>query len=730
MPRLDPKTASELISKSLVGQLDESESQLLQSHCEEDESTRRYAELSRAIHDSVAESTQPDQLDDSVRLSDAAKDRLRSSVRETLADDEAATETARGGDTTGDSPPAELVDDDEGEADSLQPNLALTETITPNATQWLPDGDEYREAKSRLKLLRKVGQGGLGAVWLARDERIKRTVAVKELNPNALENPKAWGRFLREAQITAHLEHPSIVPLYTYGEDAKTGKPFYAMRFVGKRSLADAIHEYHERREAGEHSEMCLHRLLVAFQTVCQAIAYAHSRGVIHRDLKPENVALNNYGQVVVLDWGLAKFLADGELSAIFAHQESQVEEDFAQTLDGEIVGTPLFMAPEQAAGELDSLNERTDVYGLGAILFAILTGAAPHELSCRSESGAINTATLLKAITEGETPSPRQRNASAPRDLADICMKAMAKKPHLRYASAEELANEIELWLAGQREKPRRYEMVRMEGRELRANVESMITDLSKNVRFMANLPPIQELIDAGRDANLEATNSWRDRLSQIFHGLLRTNWDYSAVTYYEVDPKSFAARELVRVERHSTDATNIRNVPASRLETHERSDFCEAVMAEKPEEVFVRHESAERCIYRTGRLAAGVPVFDLKTEEPFGYVAIECDLPRLLDVQIRQRVNEAKQLFLLDENRQVRLRHSQNRSANTCEKTVLDTLVPNLELVMTTVDWRDEYLDEDDHEVYAAKIALPGGKQSLTLIMLADQTPRNAVV
>jgi serine/threonine protein kinase len=682
------RAVSKLISKSLHGKLSDAEQAMVQSECDEAQ-TKAFAELSRAIQDSVCEAANQDgtAADSEPSLSADAKERMRSSIRDARESNQCAA----------------TVDLDLASASQLNEGLAS------------------RLTKSRFKLIRKIGEGGLGTVWLARDEKIKRTVAVKEMKATAQQSPKAWARFLREAQITAHLEHPGIVPMYLFGEDADTGQPFYAMRFVGKRTLADAIVEYHEKRKGGESAEMVLHRLLVAFQNICQAIAYVHSKGVIHRDLKPENIALDSFGQAVVLDWGLAKFLDDSELSSRFALGDDLDPADFDRTAAGEIVGTPLFMSPEQAAGDLDNLDERTDIYGLGAILFAILAGNAPHEFSCRSDGGQLNASTLLKAITSNDTPSPRQSNPKVPRELELICTRAMAKRRHSRFETAGDLAEQVELWLAGQSEKPRQYEAVRMEGRELRSNLVSAISDLTKNVRFMANLPPVQGLIQSA-EKDREERLLWRTRLSKIFEGLLRTNSNYIAVGYSHVHENGDKAIEMVRVERHSSDAAVIRSIPISRLQSRVTSEFVEAVMGEKPEEVRVAHEIPENCANCTGRLSAGVPVFDERTEEPFGFVTIECDLPKLIDDQVRHRVRAAKQLFLLDESNQLRLHHSRSGENREGAQVILDDLAANLDSVLDSLGCDGEFADDFEHQVYASKIALPGDQQSLTIVLLAN--------
>ncbi len=166
---------------------------------------------------------------------------------------------------------------------------------------------EDRSVGARYTLLRKLGQGGLGIVWLAHDENLNRYVAVKELAGDARVGNIALEHFRREAEITGRLEHPGIVPIYQFGVDDKSGKAFYAMRFLGRRTLQDAIDEYHERRESGAEEKILLHRLLSSFVSVCHSVGHAHAQKVIHRDLKPSNVALDEFGQVTLLDWGLSK---------------------------------------------------------------------------------------------------------------------------------------------------------------------------------------------------------------------------------------------------------------------------------------------------------------------------------------------------------------------------------------------------------------------------------------
>ena len=189
------------------------------------------------------------------------------------------------------------------------------------------------------------------------------------------------------------------MPIYQLGEDVATGRVFYAMRFLGRTTLQDSISEYHERREEGNEDPMLLRHLLTAFVNVCHAIGHAHSRKVIHRDLKPENVVIDSFGQVIVIDWGLAKVIDEASVESLM---DSVSIGNADRTSEGQVLGTPLYMAPEQAAGRLDELDYRTDIYGLGAILFAIVTGYAPHEKTQK--------ASIESGVGAGDDQRHRQR--------------------------------------------------------------------------------------------------------------------------------------------------------------------------------------------------------------------------------------------------------------------------------------------------------------------------------
>ena len=261
--------------------------------------------------------------------------------------------------------------------------------------------------EGRYEIIRKLGQGGLGRVWLARDINLNRHVALKEISHKAGASETVVERFKHEAEITGRLDHPSIVPIYQLGEDLESGRAFYTMRFLGRTTLQDSISEYHERREEGDEDPMLLRRLLSAFVSVCHAIGHAHSRKVIHRDLKPENVVIDSFGQVIVIDWGLAKIIDDASVESLMDSVTSSTAD---RTSEGQVLGTPLYMAPEQAAGRLDELDHRTDIYGLGSILFAIVTGYAPHEKTQKASiDSGVGARGMISVIASGVTPSARR---------------------------------------------------------------------------------------------------------------------------------------------------------------------------------------------------------------------------------------------------------------------------------------------------------------------------------
>jgi len=311
--------------------------------------------------------------------------------------------------------------------------------------------DELTPA-GRYRPVQLHAQGGLGEVFIARDDELNRQVALKRILPAQSQIPDRRHRFQFEAEITGNLEHPGIVPVYGLGYDGH-GCLYYAMRFIHGETLQQAVERFHRTyppgREFGAQA-MAFQKLIRSFLTVCQTIAYAHGQKVIHRDIKPANIMLGHYGETLVVDWGLAKQIGKQDTApppipteaTVTVENNRPTSSPVDETLFGQIKGSPAYMSPEQAEGAIGNIGVRSDVYSLGATLYAILTGHTPLAGKSLTE--------ILDKVRRGDFPRPRQLRADLSKPLEAICLKAMSHNPSDRYETALALAADIEHWLAG----------------------------------------------------------------------------------------------------------------------------------------------------------------------------------------------------------------------------------------------------------------------------------------
>jgi serine/threonine protein kinase/WD40 repeat protein len=334
---------------------------------------------------------------------------------------------------------------------------AVSEVFTKNAVT---------QAAYRLK--QEIAAGGMGRIYHGEDAQLHREVAVKVSKMGEGCDP----RFIKEAKVLAQLAHPNIVPIHALGVD-EDGFPFYSMKLVKGKTLQEIIRGL-KAGDAEMTGAYTRERLLDIFRKVCDAIAFSHSRRVIHRDLKPDNIMVGEFGEVLVMDWGLAKHLdemappaalsadSSAESSAPAAHVVPLDSADLGATLDGEVMGTPQYMSPEQASGRAYDLDERTDIYALGAILYAILTlrppveGATLDELLSKVRSGEIAAMATRRTKVAGRSEAapkpgePAAMGAGIPTALKAVTRRAMALHREDRYQTVEALSSDVEAYLSG----------------------------------------------------------------------------------------------------------------------------------------------------------------------------------------------------------------------------------------------------------------------------------------
>ena len=334
--------------------------------------------------------------------------------------------------------------------DELEATI-VTARVAPPAVNQKTAALNEAETSCKYTLVKEIARGGMGQIYFGEDPQLERPVAVKVSSiSEGGEDP----RFTKEAKVLALLAHPNIVPIHAMGVDAQ-GRPFYSMKLVKGRTLQAVLNALKDG-DAASSKEYPQATLLTIFRKVCDAMAFAHAKGILHRDLKPENIMVGEYGEVLVMDWGLAKIL--GERDAAGAVRAAATDTgDYGMTLEGEVMGTPQYMSPEQAEGIVAELDTRSDIYSLGGILYAILTlrpavdGKTLNEVLTKVKKGELSSmATKRGGKGDAAVSSPAAMGMDVPEALQAVTLKAMATDRTKRYPSVEAFAADIESYQNG----------------------------------------------------------------------------------------------------------------------------------------------------------------------------------------------------------------------------------------------------------------------------------------
>lgn len=467
------------------------------------------------------------------------------------------------------------------------------------------------QGSDRHDLLEQLGSGGMGTVYRVKDRDLGRAMAMKIIHSQLLQQREVLSRFVEEAQITAQLEHPGIVPVHSMGILAD-GRVYFTMKEVKGRTFLALIKELHQARSYGKWerspSGWTFQRLIDAFRRICEAVAYAHARAVIHRDLKPGNVMVGEFGEILVVDWGLAKVVGSPEarpergVEAVTVVSEWRL--DGGETMFGTIAGTPSYMAPEQVKGDVDAMAAPTDVYALGSMLYHILSGHPPF----RDKNAMV---VLHSVVEEPVPPFDEETVENTPRELRDLAMWCLQKAPGDRPAHAGVVADELQAFLEGAKRRDQALEMVKRADARL-----PELTRLRQEAEALRAEARAELARVGAHEAVARKAAAWEkeDRATALERDLLRRQVDYvqdlRAALSLEPDLEE-AHRRLAAwyVERHR--------------EAEARGDVAAAVQNEA---LVATHDRRHRY---TGYLD-GEGLLSITTDPPEAEVVVHRFLPR----------------------------------------------------------------------------------------------------
>ena len=423
-----------------------------------------------------------------------------------------------------------------------------------------PQNTSYQ---SKYKDVEQLGVGGMGVVRKVEDIRLRRTMAMKVAKSTVMKSSYSLSRFIREAQMTAQLQHPGILPVHEIG-NLDDGRVFFTMQEVRGQTLSQVIKAYHKASD-----DFTLRRLMEIIRKACEAVGYAHSRGVVHRDLKPANIMVGEHGEVLVVDWGLAKVIGSAEEVV----EIQPYSDDAFITQMGSIAGTPTYMPPEQAKGEVNRIDARSDVYALGGILYHILAGHPPY----RGKDGP----EVIRKVVETD-PIPLQtirsqsKNIEIPSELIRICEVAMAKDMEKRFRSADELTHQITLWLDGAQRRAKALTLVKEA-----ENLIPQVQNLLQQARILEESAKSELLPIPPWAKEEQKAPAWKkkEKASQLSHQaalkiIASEQLLHAAITYAPQLPEAHAALATRYREQHEQAEKNrdLQTISRTRalLQTH----------------------------------------------------------------------------------------------------------------------------------------------------------------
>jgi len=482
-----------------------------------------------------------------------------------------------------------------------------TTSVDPEAPS-LPEEVGAGEGGARYERLELLGKGGMGEVWRVHDRELNRTVAMKVLRPKLLLTSRGLARFREEAQVASQLQHPGIIPIHDLGR-LPDGRVWFTMKEVRGRTLEQLLQDFHEAHRAGARGGLSLRRLVDAFHRVCETVAYAHARGVIHRDLKPANIMVGDFGEVLVLDWGLAKVLAteasesQGSLrdfDRVATTSSLGGPEASRSTRIGAVTGTPAYMAPEQARGQHHKLGPGSDVYALGATLYDVLAERPPYL--------GTSVRDMLDQVmaTEPILPPSAVTSVNIDEELDRITMRALAARITDRYATAGELARDLAAWLDGARKRERAMALVEQAEQQMaeadRAEREaaSLHEQAERALRDVAATAPEEQkwpgwaLEDDAADAARRAART-RAEATQLLRSALSHAPDLDEAHQALADTFHRQHRQL-EVDGHDDEA----RVVEVQLSAHDRGTYAAYLEGTGAVTLITDPEGAEVDLYR----------------------------------------------------------------------------------------------------------------------------------